>query len=99
MRARGLRPCVLPAASLPTSTAAAPSTMPDELPAWCTCADALDLRIALQRHLVEAHGAELLEGGLERARPSSVVCGLMNSSSPRIVWPRKSFTGTTEPAK
>jgi hypothetical protein len=25
-----------PAASLPTRTAAAPSTMPDELPAWCT---------------------------------------------------------------
>ena len=37
MRARGLKPCVLIAASLPTSTAAAPSTMPDELPAWCTC--------------------------------------------------------------
>ena len=34
MRARGLKPCVLMAASLPISTAAAPSTMPDELPAW-----------------------------------------------------------------
>ena len=31
--ARGLRPARLPAALLPTSTAAAPSTMPDELPA------------------------------------------------------------------
>ena len=36
MRARGVRPWVLPAASDPISTAAAPSTMPDELPAWCT---------------------------------------------------------------
>ena len=30
---RGLRPAALPPASLPTSTAAAPSTMPEELPA------------------------------------------------------------------
>ena len=36
MRARGLSPCALAAASLPISTAAAPSTMPEELPAWCT---------------------------------------------------------------
>ena len=36
MRARGVRPWALAAASLPISTAAAPSTMPDELPAWCT---------------------------------------------------------------
>ena len=36
MRARGVRPCALAAASLPINTAAAPSTMPDELPAWCT---------------------------------------------------------------
>ena len=28
-----------------------------------------------------------------------VVCGLMNSSCSRMVWSRKSFTGTTEPAK
>ena len=28
-----------------------------------------------------------------------VVRGLMNSSSPRMVWSRKSFTGTIEPAK
>ena len=36
LRARGLKPCALAAASLPMSTAAAPSTMPLELPAWCT---------------------------------------------------------------
>ncbi|MCY1367663.1 hypothetical protein D9M69_546070 [compost metagenome] len=36
MRARGLRPAARPPASLPISTAQAPSTMPDELPAWCT---------------------------------------------------------------
>ena len=33
MRARGLSPAALPAALLPISTAAAPSTMPEELPA------------------------------------------------------------------
>ena len=33
MRARGLRPVFVPASLLPISTAAAPSTMPDELPA------------------------------------------------------------------
>ena len=34
MRARGFRPSCLPISALPISTAAAPSTMPDELPAW-----------------------------------------------------------------
>ena len=36
MRARGFRPAVSPTSLEPTSTAAAPSTMPDELPAWWT---------------------------------------------------------------
>ena len=36
MRARGVRPCVSPACSLPISTRAAPSTMPELLPAWWT---------------------------------------------------------------
>ena len=36
MRARGLRPAFLPPSSLPISISAAPSTMPLELPAWCT---------------------------------------------------------------
>ena len=34
MRARGLRPVLRPKAALPMSTAAAPSTMPLELPGW-----------------------------------------------------------------
>ena len=33
MRPRGLRPAFAPASREPSSTAAAPSTMPDELPA------------------------------------------------------------------
>ena len=37
MRPRGTRPSALPIASLPISTAAAPSTIPDELPAVWTC--------------------------------------------------------------
>ncbi|MCY1448266.1 hypothetical protein D9M71_649230 [compost metagenome] len=36
IRARGLRPRRSPASRLPTSTAAAPSTIPEELPAVCT---------------------------------------------------------------
>jgi hypothetical protein len=36
IRARGVSPPAAPAASEPTSTSAAPSTMPEELPAWCT---------------------------------------------------------------
>ena len=36
MRARGFRPAALPASLLPISTAAAPSTMPEELPGVCT---------------------------------------------------------------
>src|SRR5262245_32160819 len=35
--ARGLSLAARPAARLPISTAAAPSTKPEELPAWCTC--------------------------------------------------------------
>ena len=35
-RARGVRPSSLPIFSLPISTSADPSTMPDELPAVCT---------------------------------------------------------------
>ena len=34
--ARGLRPAFLPAAALPIKQIAAPSTMPEELPAWWT---------------------------------------------------------------
>ena len=35
-RARGFRPYFSPNSLLPTSTAAAPSTIPEELPAWWT---------------------------------------------------------------
>src|SRR5712671_2359807 len=36
IRARGLRLARRPASALPINTAAAPSTIPEELPAWCT---------------------------------------------------------------
>ncbi len=36
-RARGVNPAFTPAASLPTRTREAPSTMPEEFPAVCTC--------------------------------------------------------------
>ncbi len=34
--ARGFRPCAVAYSGLVMSSAAAPSTTPDELPAWCT---------------------------------------------------------------
>jgi hypothetical protein len=37
IRARGLRPSTSAMAALPMNTAAAPSTMPLELPAWWMC--------------------------------------------------------------
>ena len=36
IRARGVRPRSVPTCSLPIATSAAPSTMPEELPAWWT---------------------------------------------------------------
>ena len=36
MRARGVSPLRSPASALPMSMAVAPSTMPEELPAWWT---------------------------------------------------------------
>ena len=68
MRARGVRPCDLPASSEPTSTSAAPSTMPELLPpvwTWLIFSIAV---VLLQRHGVEAaHLADAVERGLELA--------------------------------
>ena len=74
MRARGVEPERRPLASLPISTAAAPSTMPDELPACVHVRDALDLRIARQRDRVEAHRAEFAEGELQLRRGLRASC-------------------------
>ena len=68
MRARGVRLCDLPAFSEPTSTSAAPSTMPELLPPVWTWLIRSTLVVLLQRHVVEAaHRADTVERGLELA--------------------------------
>ena len=67
MRARGFRPCDLPASLVPSSTAAAPSTMPRRIAGVMDVVELLDLRIALLRHRIEAREfAQLRERRLER---------------------------------
>ena len=80
--ASGPAPCAV--FSVPISTAAAPSTMPEELPAWCTWWMRSTCGYLLQRHGVEAHRAHRGEGGLERGQAFQRGVGLMNSSWSRI---------------
>ena len=101
IRARGFRPRLRPPRFEPTSTAAAPSTMPEELPAWWTWLTRLDIGMRRDRDRVEAaHLAHLHEGGLELRRAtacrSRAACARRWS---RIVRPLTSFTGTTDFAK
>ena len=79
MRARGVTPWARTQPSEATSAAAAPSTTPEELPAWCTCSTRVDPRVALEAHLVEGpavtlegRGAHLGEG---RAEPRQALHG------------------------
>ena len=77
MRARGFSPCASPNSRLPISSAAAPSTMPEELPAWWTWLIRSRCGIFHDRDLVEAghHLAHVLEGGLQRAKRLHVGAG------------------------
>ena len=101
MRARGVSPAAAPAASLPTSTSAAPSTMPDELPACVHVVDPLDPVVLLQRHGVEpAYLADRRERRRQRAE------ALQRGARPRGARrcsrtdsPLRSRTGTTDRAK
>ena len=82
MRARGFRPSALPISRVPTSTRRRAIDDAGGIAAGVHVVDALDLRVALQGHGVEA---ELLahrgEGGLELARGrAAVVSGRMCSS-------------------
>ncbi len=82
MRARGFKPALTPASLLPSNTAAAPSTMPDELPGVMDVVERFDLGIALDGDGIEArHFAHLHEGRLAAPRASaSSVDGRMCSS-------------------
>ncbi|CKS68254.1 Uncharacterised protein [Mycobacterium tuberculosis] len=81
MRARGVRPCNLPAAAEPIITSAAPSTIPELLPPVCTW-----LIFSTQWYFCSAtsskppSAARPSKAGFSLARPSLVVSGRMCSS-------------------
>ena len=100
MRARGVSPCDLPAFSLPMSTSAAPSTMPELLPPVWTW-----LIFSTQWYFCSATSSKPpiapipSNAVFSLARPSIVVSGRMCSSWSRITRPFWSRTGTTDLAK
>src|SRR5262245_53540595 len=89
MRIRGFNPAFSPACLLPISTAAAPSTMPDELPAWCTW-----LIVSSSGCACTATASNPLispsctKEGLSCAKDCMVVLGRMCSSLARMVSDR-----------
>ena len=81
MRARGFSPALRAALVEPTSISAAPSTMPDELPAWCMCSmrsTVVYLRSAVASKPIAPIIAKL---GSSLAIASSVALARMVSSS------------------
>ena len=100
MRARGVRPRSLPTCSLPMAMSAAPSTMPELLPAWWTwsiCSTQWYFSSATESK--PAWSPMPANDGFSLARPSTLDSGLMNSSTSSTVTPLTSLTGTIEPAK
>ena len=97
IRARGVRPWSCPACSLPITTSAAPSTMPDELPGECTW-----LIFSTQWYFCSATASKPPMSPMpakDAGRPpsdSTVVPGRGNSSWSRIGRPLMSTTGITE---
>ena len=99
-RARGVRPDALPAFSLPTSTRAAPSTMPELLPpVWTWLILSIQWYFCIATSSKPAIAARPSKAGLSLARLSMVVPGRMCSSWSRISSPFWSRTGTTDLAK
>ena len=90
----------MPTCSLPIATIAAPSTMPELLPAWWTWSI-----FSIQWYFSRATASKpawspmAAKDGLSRARPSTLDSGLMNSSWSSTVTPFGSVTGTTDLAK
>src|SRR5262249_5083279 len=98
--ARGLSPAARPASLLPTSTAAAPSTMPDELPAWCTCStNSISGCACIATASKPPSSPICTNDGLSWASDCILVSGRMCSSRARIVRPFTSFTGITDRPK
>ena len=100
MRARGVRPSSAPTCSVPIAISAAPSTMPEELPAWWTW-----LIFSTQWYFSSATSSKpasapiWAKDALRPARPSTLVSGRISSSWSRTVRPFSSLTGMTESAK
>ena len=100
IRARGVRPYRSPVSLLPMATRAAPSTMPEELPAWWTWSI-----FSTQWYFCSATASKppsspmVANEGLRAASESAVVPGRMCSSWSRTTRPLRSLTGTTERAK
>ncbi len=101
IRARGLRSWRTPKSRLPTSSAAAPSTMPEELPAWWTWL--IRSRCGYFRIATASKPGMLspmsLNEGLSAPSDCMSVPGRMCSSRSRIGRPFTSFTVTTDRAK
>ena len=100
MRARAFRPCCVPASSLPSRVSAAPSTMPEELPAWCTWV----MRSTSGYFCIATSSKPPIwatdsKDGLSLPRPSMEVSARTNSSWSRIVTPFWSVTGTRDLSK
>ena len=96
-RPRGARPYRRPTSSLPISTTAAPSTIPEELPGVCTW-----LIFSTQWYFCSATASKPpisprpANDGLSLARSAIVVSGRMCSSWSRTTTPLRSRTGTTD---
>ncbi len=97
MRARGRSPAASPASREPISTAAAPSTMPDELPAWWTWSTASTSGWASTATASKPPIWPIwTKEGLSWPSDCMSVEGRMCSSRSSRVMPLMSRTGTTE---
>ncbi len=97
MRARGVSPAALAPRLLPISTAAAPSTMPEELPAWWTWVIASTSGCAWVATAAKPPISAIMpKDGFSAASPCMLVDGRMVSSRSRMVMPLTSTTGITD---
>ena len=100
MRVRGFKPALRPPSSEPTSTAEAPSTMPDELPAWWTWRTrSISGWASMATALKPPISPICTNAGLRLASDCMSVEGRMCSSIASSVMPFTSLTGVTESAK
>ncbi len=98
-RARGFRPALMPASLLPSRTSAAPSTMPEELPAWWAWMT-FSMVVYLSSAVASKPMVPIISNeGISLASDSTEVPGRMVSSRPSISMPLMSLTGMTDLSK